>query len=79
MSLSKNLKQLLRQVFGEQARPSKPSPLDRMDKWHCAGYGVPLVDDAGIGRCPDGGHTMGEFAYELIEFHPHGPFPPNQR
>jgi hypothetical protein len=78
MGLSRHLEFRFREVFGEQGRPSKPSSMDSMDKWYCAGCGVALVcDDDGIERCPACRHTMGEFAYELVEFHPHGPFAKN--
>ena len=72
MGLSAHLEKRLREVFVDQSRPSRASPHDNMDQWHCAGCGILLVRDAeGKARCPKCSHTMGEFAYELVEFHPH--------
>jgi len=72
MVLSVKLEKRLREVFEDQSRPSKASPLDNSNPWHCAGCGVPLVSNAnGKEHCPKCGRTMGEFVYELLEFHPH--------
>ncbi len=72
MGLSQHLEEDLREVFLHQSRPAQSSPFDTMDKWHCAGCGTRLARERdGVARCPDCRRTMGEFSYQLIEFHPH--------
>jgi rubrerythrin len=72
MELSRHLEAKFRAVFIDQSRDPTPFALDTMDKWHCAGCGLRLVIDAdGIARCPNCKRTMGEFAYEITELHPH--------
>jgi uncharacterized Zn finger protein (UPF0148 family) len=71
MWLSKKLEHDLREAFESKQRASKTSPLDGMI-WYCAGCGEKLVNgDDGVARCPTCQHTMGEFSYSIIEFHPH--------
>jgi len=72
MGLSQDLERRLSEVFVYDARLPQPSPFDGIDKWYCAGCGKRLErGDDGSARCPDCGRTMGEFSYQLIEFHPH--------
>lgn len=71
MWLSKKLERDLREKFEESGRPSKASPFDTTI-WYCAGCGEKLNrGNDGVARCPRCNHTMGEFSYSLIEFHPH--------
>lgn len=72
MGLSKDLEQRLSEVFITETRSPKLSPFDGIDKWYCAGCGERLnISEDSSARCPDCGRTMGEFSYQLIEFHPH--------
>ena len=72
MGLSRELERRLTEVFLSEEREPSPSPFDTMDKWHCAGCGEKLApNDDGLERCPSCRRTMGEFSYQLIEFHPH--------
>jgi predicted RNA-binding Zn-ribbon protein involved in translation (DUF1610 family) len=72
MGLSKRLEQNFRDVFELSLREPKTNSLnDRSEGWWCAGCGVRLVATAqDIFRCPSCSRTMGEFVYELVEFHP---------
>jgi hypothetical protein len=40
--------------------------------WHCPACGVRAQEEEpGVVRCPGCRRNLGEFLYELIEFHPH--------
>jgi rubrerythrin len=73
MGLSKKLKDALTDVYELGARPPKPNRFDfTSGRWFCPKCAVHLEQAAsGKYECPTCNRTIGEFVYELVEFHPH--------
>jgi len=72
MGLSKHLEARLREVYELEEREPKQSPNDRSDGWFCPKCSHELVLSVdGAYRCPTCARTIGEFTYEIVEFHPH--------
>jgi rubrerythrin len=75
MELSTNLERRLKDVFEASSQGSKDNhPLNYASgNWFCPGCGLHLEKASdGAYRCPLCNRTIGQFVYEIVEFHPHG-------
>lgn len=71
MPLSRNLHDMLSEVFVSRTRSARAVPLNWGGNWFCSGCGVPATADREHVRCQTCGQYLDEFLHALIERHPH--------